>query len=586
MRGNTRHHSRLHTRDAVVETKPLAKLGPTLPPGDQLRSDMGIDFYIGAATIRATGAALQPRAASPTGAASQPGTASPTAAASPTGTTSQTGAASQTGATSQTGVGPQSGTSERGAAAYSPAQLPGQSQSVRVQSHLQPPRQRETATGRPCLVLDEHPTGGFADTTPAPVHPAIASRQAHTDLPGTKGLRGLFPHVPKRIHPTTTSEKRLGSPVRKPQQLTRSGLRASGNRRPEKPLPSLPSRQSTESRCASGAGCRRSAAGTPIPTQQPIPAPRDYTGSAILLPSHQPPGDATRELGCCNHRRLSASFRSAQPPRSKPTVDTTTSGGTGVACHSSSGRSAASEPFRPPPARAPASEGQSEFANGVQSATQSIRTNMNYPRAPPPKQRLLPKSRALAAISNLTASISRTSLSLSVSSSERKMSSSSRLPLRSPSDSAQAQSLPSAVSTGTVPAPRPNEITAAQPSPYWTGRFMALQDHFRSRSCLASESLDELVRARRAAVAAQPRIRPAGITHSNTTMALTTLSRLPSASSPHLYPKPVSVSNPLANSTSRRVPTQEGCDEDDTRTLAVFASLEGLCVTDEAKLSL
>lgn len=578
MRGTTRRRSRLPTRDPAAESTPLGKPGPALPPGDQPRSHNGLAFRTRAVTDPAAGAAHQigipqagiPQTGAPTTGVSKAGvpkTGVPKTEASKT-QAPKTGASTQT--ESPQAVVIQIGeahprTPQRRTAPCSPTLSPYQLQSAGFQSRdsrPQPAGHRGPSASRLHPGLDDQPSP-FADTKPNLVQP---------------------------VHIAATTSQRPHSAASKPE-LTRSGLRTGrdreqpawpvdrgGNQCSGKPLPSLLSFHSIG---AFGSGHRHLAAANRKPTQQHR---RHAPGrSETPFSDRQPLADASRGPDRSSFRRLLASVRASQLPTSKPIVDTTVPGATGRVrqpCGSKAG-------FKSPPAAPSASsEGQSDFARDVRSMTQSIKANMNYPHAPIPKQRVLPKSRAIEALSNLTASMSRTSLPSSGSSSERRASASSRLPARSPPDSAQVPLTAPTVSTSNAPEPQPNEITTAQPSQYWTGRFVALQDQFRSRSCLAAESLNELGRANLAPVTAQPEIRQAGLTHSNTTIELTTLPHSPPASSAPSYPKPVSVSNPLASVSTHRVPPQESSDEDDARTLAVFARLESLCVTDEARQSL
>ncbi|KAF4464492.1 hypothetical protein FALBO_8682 [Fusarium albosuccineum] len=193
----------------------------------------------------------------------------------------------------------------------------------------------------------------------------------------------------------------------------------------------------------------------------------------------------------------------------------------------------------------------------------------------------LPKSRTLTVLSDIKSSISRSSLNsrtanfrsmgsqsrqASASSSNTNFqSNSSRIRLPRPSLTSMSRSSSSST-TGTQSQPDPQQITTAQPSAYWSGRFVALNDRF------LSEEFDKMVdtpvsppfmRPFQRQTIAPDRVaanaRPTHLSHSTTTSALTSLT------------------------SSRRV--SSGSDED-ARYIRIFRHLNDLCTTNEARRSL
>ncbi|KAM0322536.1 hypothetical protein ACHAQA_009383 [Verticillium albo-atrum] len=204
----------------------------------------------------------------------------------------------------------------------------------------------------------------------------------------------------------------------------------------------------------------------------------------------------------------------------------------------------------------------SDFAAKVQSATSNIQIKtFTYAHAPPPKLRI-PKSRTLAALTNLTASLSRTSLV-----SDRKASASSKLGNNSPkaptpSPPPSPPSLPDVLPR----TPSLQDITSAHPSAYWAGRFLALHDRFKSDANLTEAPLRTLLAQAPARDAPRP-----GLMHSNTTAALTTLTAY----------QPGSVRSGIFGDG-----TASGLTDDESIAIAVFTRLAELCVTPEARESL
>ncbi|KAH7157414.1 hypothetical protein B0J13DRAFT_617511 [Dactylonectria estremocensis] len=206
------------------------------------------------------------------------------------------------------------------------------------------------------------------------------------------------------------------------------------------------------------------------------------------------------------------------------------------------------------------------------------------PRQPtvPPKSQLT-KSRTLSVLTDLKSSISRPSLA-SRSANSRALGGSSRVTslsssastlvaassscLRPPRPSLTSVSRSSSSSTPETPRQLlPGQIGKAQPSAYWSGRFMALHDRFLAESLdygLSQSpivSLGDPIQIQRLAPDRHvANLRPTHLSHSTTTSALTTLT-----------------------STKPRIPP---VSDDETRCLRVFLRLGSCCITPEARRSL
>ncbi|KAH7175428.1 hypothetical protein EDB81DRAFT_895954 [Dactylonectria macrodidyma] len=203
------------------------------------------------------------------------------------------------------------------------------------------------------------------------------------------------------------------------------------------------------------------------------------------------------------------------------------------------------------------------------------------PTAPPKSQ--LTKSRTLSVLTDLKSSISRPSLasrsanSRAFSGSSRKTSLSSSAStlvaassscLRPPRPSLTSLSRSSSSSTPETPHQlQPGQIDKAQPSAYWSGRFMALHDRLLAESLdydLSQSSLislsDPIQNQRLAPDRRVANLRPTHLSHSTTTSALTILA-----------------------SSKPRIPA---ASDDETRCLRVFLRLGSCCITPEARRSL
>ncbi|KAI1323902.1 hypothetical protein F5Y16DRAFT_424552 [Xylariaceae sp. FL0255] len=114
----------------------------------------------------------------------------------------------------------------------------------------------------------------------------------------------------------------------------------------------------------------------------------------------------------------------------------------------------------------------------------------------------IPRSRTFSVLSNLTASLSRTSLGQLANSDSRRTSTSSKGMMSRKSSApynADAETAASSSSQALLDNQQPQptnirQIYTAQPSAYWSGRFMALQDRFQSEMLLP-ENLKMLVAA-------------------------------------------------------------------------------------------
>ncbi|KAI0420878.1 hypothetical protein F5X98DRAFT_371369 [Xylaria grammica] len=255
----------------------------------------------------------------------------------------------------------------------------------------------------------------------------------------------------------------------------------------------------------------------------------------------------------------------------------------------------------------PPSASTSSFATKKQSTYRSPTPRL-VPNPSPSKKKAksrlsISKSRPFNVLSNLTASLSRTSLGQLTSSDPRRTSTSSKSTVRrGPTPYMNSQSASStssqALPTPEIEAPNSRQIHTAQSSAYWAGRFMALQDRFQSET-LVPENLTTLVHAH-----AVRSLLP--VTQPSLASSATTGCILPAA-----RPKPA---RPVAESTSPRkrqqkpeakvaptvprstttvAPARPSYEtaaallvDEDTRCRRIFLHLDALCTTSEARLSL
>ena len=201
----------------------------------------------------------------------------------------------------------------------------------------------------------------------------------------------------------------------------------------------------------------------------------------------------------------------------------------------------------------------------------------------------LPKSRTMSVLQDIKTSISRPSLSARSSNSRnfggpsRKTSESSTLTPSLPSSSSRLRlpqtsmtSLSRSSASGSPcppPQPSPQHITTAQPSAYWSGRFVALHDRFASESLTSTSTRDQSTPS-----SSQSNTKPS------------TPTRFPPRSS-SLYPvHPAQLSHSITTSALTNVPfpTQRKPppEDEEARCRRIFHHLEALCTTQDARRSL
>ncbi|KAI1366504.1 hypothetical protein F5Y08DRAFT_337699 [Xylaria arbuscula] len=236
------------------------------------------------------------------------------------------------------------------------------------------------------------------------------------------------------------------------------------------------------------------------------------------------------------------------------------------------------------------------------------------------KSRLsLSKSRTFNAISNLRASISRTSLGQLTGNESRGTSISSKRSTRKgllPSASSQSTSPTSSqvLPSPTVDNPSSGQVHTAQSSAYWAGRFMALQDRFQSETLKpdnltalvnahAENSQVSLVRPSLASSATTSCITPAARGKFVTATSKTTTRSTARSTPPPNYNTGSRVPTPkmrrstttttLAATEASVVPPRYSYDtapalliDEDDRCRRIFMHLDALCTTSDARISL
>ncbi|TDZ30399.1 hypothetical protein C8035_v002496 [Colletotrichum spinosum] len=182
------------------------------------------------------------------------------------------------------------------------------------------------------------------------------------------------------------------------------------------------------------------------------------------------------------------------------------------------------------------------------------------------KKLALPKSRTINVLSNITASLSKTSLVGSVAGSNRRASRGSTVASRQSSSSSTFTTIYTRPPTPTN-TENPYIITAAQPSAYWSGRFLSLHDRFQAEA-LQPDSLGSLVSDHASRFTQLPQQKAAYLNRGNLPLSATTaaLDRYGGGAAAREPPRAVS--------------------EDDRRCRRVFHHLDSLCATDEARKSL
>ncbi|TQN71052.1 hypothetical protein CSHISOI_04429, partial [Colletotrichum shisoi] len=207
------------------------------------------------------------------------------------------------------------------------------------------------------------------------------------------------------------------------------------------------------------------------------------------------------------------------------------------------------------------------LADYEHSAPCSERQSQHHPqpsgRRDADKKRLA-KSRTLTVLSNLTASLSRSSLA-SFSGSERKASQHTVSSRKTSSSSTFASNAPTRTATPTSPEVNPLIITTAQPSAYWSGRFLSLQDRFQGES-LQEKTLSIFVAAHASKSTILDQQREVYQRRGNLPLSTTTaLDRY---------------------GTNAAVQEAERLSDEDNRCLRIFLHLDALCGTPEAQKSL
>ncbi|KAH7040929.1 uncharacterized protein B0I36DRAFT_311767 [Microdochium trichocladiopsis] len=262
--------------------------------------------------------------------------------------------------------------------------------------------------------------------------------------------------------------------------------------------------------------------------------------------------------------------------------------------------------------------------------------------SPTPRSRArtgIPRARTLNVLSNLTASMSRTSIGLATRNSQRKLSRSSRntsgsstttqnslLPPLGPAGGSMASGLAISIPNASfedhgvpeTPHRDPRHIYTAQSSEYWSGRFMALNDRFMSESLpeemsssprlcestelqdspaeSATDSLTELAPSTDHSFDAQrhrgcdpwissgPLRTTSLISHPGTMPKLHNDHRLTLEEPQVQYDRSSDISE--ARSRRRNFSRVAALEDEDERFKRVFHYLEGMCKTSEARKSL
>ncbi|KAI3320268.1 hypothetical protein HD806DRAFT_538460 [Xylariaceae sp. AK1471] len=257
------------------------------------------------------------------------------------------------------------------------------------------------------------------------------------------------------------------------------------------------------------------------------------------------------------------------------------------------------------------------------STNKKSKSNYPTPRPvpqPSPKKKSksrvgIPKSRTFNVLSNLTASLSRTSLGHFTSSDSTRRTSTSTSskgtarrdpapcmnPRSSTSNSSQVL-LPPVV----IEPTNPRQIYTAQTSAYWAGRFMALQDRFQSET-LMPKNLATLVHAHAersllprdkpslASSATMSCITPSANTNTKPKLTHSTTGSMSPRKPqqqlrPKLQPKAASQTPRSTTAVATAQPSYQHAAallaDEDNRCRRIFLHLDALCTTSEARMSL
>ncbi|EXF86195.1 hypothetical protein CFIO01_02254 [Colletotrichum fioriniae PJ7] len=273
-----------------------------------------------------------------------------------------------------------------------------------------------------------------------------------------------------------------------------------------------------------------------------------------------PPSETAAQLCVARShgvRRLSASFTTGGPLSSNPTVASFPVMAITNNTH-----------LRRPPHTSVPSEtergaGQTVDSSGGSSPALGGRQKQSRSPTGGIEKKRLPKSRTFTVLSNLTASLSRTSLA-SFTGSDRKASQQTVTSRNTSSSSTPTTTIPTRTPTPITPEVNPLIITTAQPSAYWSGRFMSLQDRFQGES-LQEQTLSIFVTAHasKASILAQQRAAYQGRGN-----------------------LPLSTTTALDRYGTAAIQEAKRLSDEDNRSLRIFLHLQALCGTPEAQKSL
>ncbi|KAK2049457.1 hypothetical protein LZ31DRAFT_562601 [Colletotrichum somersetense] len=223
-------------------------------------------------------------------------------------------------------------------------------------------------------------------------------------------------------------------------------------------------------------------------------------------------------------------------------------------------RSPARTPSPPPKSQRPQKIRTKEYTHPITGETWET---VLY--APPGVAKRLPKSRTLTVLSSLTASLSKSSLT-SFTGSERKVSQQTVPSRKTSTSSSFGSNAPTRTVTPTPATANDNPfiITTAQPSAYWTGRFLSLQDRFQGE-CLQEKTLATLITAHATKATLLAQQREAYKDRGNL---------------------PLSTTTALDHYGTAAIRGPSLLSDEDNCCLRIFLHLDALCGTPEAQKSL
>ncbi|KAK5995294.1 hypothetical protein PT974_03695 [Cladobotryum mycophilum] len=288
-------------------------------------------------------------------------------------------------------------------------------------------------------------------------------------------------------------------------------------------------------------------------------------------------------------RRVSASFSSSGPLSSSPTVASSDITATPTIQHPSgqypskkARKSFLTTSSIPKPFKSSSSKLMLSKPNPIQD--ENVPPSLDDLDVPAPQQSRitskLPKSRTMNALQELKSSMSRPSLGSRYTNtanlggySRKASSSSTTTPLLSSTSSRlrlPRSSLASLArsSRSCTPEPLPAQISSAQSSAYWSGRFVALNDRFSSENLTLNAASSSM---------------------SNDTQSLRQLQSTNETPYSNLYQRTAHLPHSSTTSALKTMPSAPvvpAVTEDDIRCRRIFAHLNSLCTTPEAKRSL